>query len=91
MSEDITQDPEYIKGFERGIRAHNLRFTPESIGFDDGWNDAHNASQKIVESKASPVQSEQTHTEEHVTRAEFEQFKSEMNERLTKLEKYTQE
>jgi hypothetical protein len=95
QSEDITQDPEYIEGYERGVRAHNRKFTPSYRGFDAGWNAAHLASQKTVESKASPAQS---YVEEYITRAEFEQLDkrvSELEKRIDELEKlykkYTQE
>jgi hypothetical protein len=87
MSDDITQDPEYQAGYKMGIEQYKYNQSLHRKGYLDGLKALEYP--QTVESKASPIQ--HTHMEEYVTRAEFEEFKKEMNERLQKLEKYTQE
>jgi hypothetical protein len=82
MSEDITQDPEYISGYERGRRDYNSRFTPGKRGYSDGWDAAESAfkAQKTVESRPVPVQTEQGET--------LEEQLDDHEKRLKKLEEY---
>jgi hypothetical protein len=80
-NEDITQDPEYIRGYEDGME----RYRYDNSLRMKGWHAGYHALEtpKTVESKATPSQPEQ-----YVTRAEFEQFKREISERIKKLEDY---
>lgn len=83
MSDDITQDPEYIKGYEAGIKQYRDNQSPYTQGFIIGLHALE--TPKTVESKAFPAQSKPDEI------AQLKEQVQQFDERLTKLEKYTQE
>ena len=64
MIEDITQDPEYIKGYEEGMRRYEVVHSPWSKGYNAGF-DALKKASKTVESKAIPSDSKQDKQPKH--------------------------
>ncbi|HEX3642855.1 MAG TPA: hypothetical protein VHV10_16340 [Ktedonobacteraceae bacterium] len=85
MSEDITQDPEYRKGYERGIEAYRREQSLEVKGFHAGYNALK--TPKTVESKAVPDNSERGWP----SLSTLEERIDELEKRLNKLEWYTEE
>jgi hypothetical protein len=77
--EDITQDPEYIKGYERGIRAYKNEHSLETRGFHAGYHALKTPD--IVESKPMPVEKE----------VSFQEKLDDLESRLAKLERYAQD
>lgn len=57
-NEDITQDPEYIKGYEIGMQTYRDAHGLWGKGFNAGLHALE--TPEVVESKATPVQPEQT-------------------------------
>lgn len=97
MAEDITQDPEYVKGYERGIRAWKYEHSLERQGFNAGYHVFD--TQQTVESKAVPGNSEQSEQENWKERYmqlsqrldDIEQRLDGYEKRLSKFERYIKE
>lgn len=95
-TEDITQNPEYIKGYQRCLEYEKEQEERNKTPYIKGWNAA---SEEIMRNKALAIEAELEQSEILLSSdlqesSVIKQLKEEikqLDERLKKLEKYTEE